>query len=111
MQLQQFIYVLEVAKCGSMNKAARNLFISQPNLSSSIANLERELDITIFTRTSKGVEVTEEGKLLTKYARSILGQTEQLKNIFSKVDNQDDIAVIEVSQSKSLYLKIGRAHV
>jgi len=49
-----------------MNKAAQNLFISQPNLSSSIANLEKELGIYIFNRTSRGVQVTQDGKVLIK---------------------------------------------
>lgn len=103
MQLQQLKYVLEIAKTGSMNKAAQNLFISQPNLSSAISNLEKELDITIFNRTNKGVEVTSEGKLLLKYAKSILGQVDQLKSVYS-ADNREDISIIEVSQGKHLYL-------
>lgn len=104
MQLQQLMYVLEVAKVGSMNKAAQNLFISQPNLSSSIGNLEKELGIYIFNRTSKGVEVTEDGKVLIKYARSILGQVDHLKTIYSKKESHEEITALEVSQSKSLYL-------
>lgn len=104
MQLQQLIYVLEVAKVGSMNKAAQNLFISQPNLSNSIANLEKELGIYIFNRTSRGVEVTQDGKVLIKYARSILGQVNHLKSIYSEEGSKEEITVLEVSQSKSLYL-------
>lgn len=103
MQLQQLKYVLEIAKTGSMNKASHNLFISQPNLSSAISNLEKELDITIFNRTNKGVEITSEGKLLLKYAKSILGQVDQLKSIYN-TDNKEEISTIEVSQSKHLYL-------
>lgn len=103
MQLQQLKYVLEIAKTGSMNKAAHNLFISQPNLSNSISNLEKELDITIFNRTNKGVEVTSEGKLLLKYAKSILGQVDQLKSVYN-TDIKEEMSIIEVSHGKHLYL-------
>lgn len=103
MQLQQLSYIVEVAKTGSMNKAAQHLFISQPNLSSAIANLERELNVKIFNRTNKGVEITPEGTLLLKYARSILGQVDQLKDFYSE-DHKEQLTVMDISQTKSLYV-------
>ncbi|WP_411745719.1 LysR family transcriptional regulator, partial [Reinekea sp.] len=57
MTLQQLKYVLEVASKGSMNEAARSLFISQPRLSTAIKELERDVKITIFIRTNRGVTV------------------------------------------------------
>lgn len=98
MQLQQLRYVLEVENTGSMNKAAKNLFVSQPNLSSAISNLEKELNIQIFDRTNKGVEVTADGKLLIQYAKSILGQVEQLKKAYG-VEDRQHVNFLEISQT------------
>ena len=54
MTLQQISYILTIAKTGSMNKAAEALFVSQPSLTSAVRELEGELGITVFQRTSKG---------------------------------------------------------
>ncbi len=62
MTLLQMSYILEVDRCGSMNRAARNLFLSQSALSAAIAEVERELGVTIFLRTNRGVTLTEEGR-------------------------------------------------
>ena len=61
MTLQQIYYLLEVAKTGSINKSAEKLFVSQPTLTAAIKDVESELDITIFRRTSRGVRLTREG--------------------------------------------------
>ena len=58
MTFSQLNYVMEVSRCGSINKAASKLFVSQSNLSNSIHELEKELDIKIFLRSSKGIELT-----------------------------------------------------
>ena len=62
MTLQQILYALTIAECGSMNKASEKLFIVQPTLTSAIQELENELGLTIFLRTRKGVIPTPEGK-------------------------------------------------
>lgn len=74
MTLQQLKYALEVASKGSMNEAARSLFISQPRLSNAIKELEKEIKITIFIRTNRGVTVTNEGAEFLGYARQVLQQ-------------------------------------
>ena len=51
-------YAVEVAKTGSLNKAAEKLFMAPPNLSRSIKELESDLGITIFERSQKGVTLT-----------------------------------------------------
>lgn len=61
MTLQQVLYALTIAECGSMNKASEKLFIVQPTLTSAIQELENEIGITIFLRTRKGVIPTPEG--------------------------------------------------
>lgn len=72
-----------VSETGSMNEAAKRLFITQPSLSSSIKDLELEIGIQIFSRSSKGVTLTEEGKEFLGYARQILGQVELLEERYS----------------------------
>ena len=55
MQIQQLTYFVAIAEQGSINKAAEKLFVTQPNLSKAISNLENELKVRIFNRTNKGV--------------------------------------------------------
>ena len=62
MTLQQLRYVITVAKKGSISEAAKELFISQPSLSNAIKELEKEMQIVIFSRTNKGIVVSEEGR-------------------------------------------------
>lgn len=81
MKLQQLRYAIEIEKWGSLSKAAKKLFISQPNLSTAIKDLETEFGITIFKRNNRGVQVTEKGQALLIYARSILNQCEEMKHI------------------------------
>ena len=73
-------YAVEVAKAGSINKAAEKLLIAQPNLSRSIKDLENELGITVFERQPSGMELTPEGDEFIGYARTILKQIEELDN-------------------------------
>jgi len=77
--LQQLKYVLEVASKGSMNEAARSLFISQPRLSNAIKELEKDIKITIFIRTNRGVTVTNKGAEFLGYARQVLQQFNMLE--------------------------------
>ena len=69
MTFQQLSFVVEVARCESINKAAEQLYTSQSNVSNSIKSLEEELGIQIFLRTKKGVSVTAEGREFLSYAR------------------------------------------
>ena len=62
MQIQQLTYFVAIAEQGSINKAAEKLFVTQPNLSKAISNLENELKVRIFNRTNKGVVLTDEGQ-------------------------------------------------
>lgn len=84
MQLQQLMYVIAVADHGSINKAAEALFVTQPNLSKAISNLESELNIHIFDRHNKGVTLTEQGKKLYQYALSIVDQINLIQGIAVK---------------------------
>ncbi|MDO5011404.1 MAG: LysR family transcriptional regulator, partial [Intestinibacter bartlettii] len=79
MTLQQLKYVLAVADKGSINEAAKSLFISQPSLSNSIKELEQELHITIFVRTNRGMTLTNDGYEFIGYARQVIQQYEMLE--------------------------------
>ncbi|OXM14334.1 LysR family transcriptional regulator [Paenibacillus herberti] len=80
MTLQQLRYIIEVAVRGSMNEAARRLFISQPSLSKAVQELEQELQITIFRRTNKGIELSLEGTEFLAYARQVVEQADLLES-------------------------------
>ena len=57
-----------VARCGSLSRAARELYVSQPAVSQSMHRLEDCLGCTLFTRTSRGITLTSEGRILFSYA-------------------------------------------
>lgn len=84
MQIQQLTYFVAIAEQGSINKAAEKLFVTQPNLSKAISNLENELKVRIFNRTNKGVALTDEGKKLYQYARTIINQMELIQGLSEK---------------------------
>jgi DNA-binding transcriptional LysR family regulator len=79
LNLQQLKYALEVGSKGSMNEAAKSLFISQPSLSNAIKELEKEIKITLFIRTNRGVTITNEGAEFLGYARQVLQQFNMLE--------------------------------
>lgn len=82
MTLQQLKYAVEIASCDSFGIAARKLFITQPSLSKSIRELEEELHIQLFTRTSRGISVTHDGTAFLGYARQVLEQIDLLERRF-----------------------------
>jgi DNA-binding transcriptional LysR family regulator len=75
MTLQQLKYFIEVVNCGSINKAAEGLFIAQPSLSNAIKDLETELGLELFTRTPKGITLTQDGVEFMGYARGVAEQS------------------------------------
>lgn len=82
MNIAYLRYVSEVQKSGSITKAAQNLYMGQPNLSKAIKELEKEIGITIFRRTSKGVETTRRGEEFLAYANTILSQIDELESLY-----------------------------
>ena len=82
MNLMHVKYAVEVARLGSLNKAAESLMIAQPNLSRSIKELEAELGITIFQRSAKGMILTAEGEEFMDTARDILHRIERLERSY-----------------------------
>ena len=85
MTLQQIKYVITVAETGSMNKAAEELFVAQPTLTAAIHELEKEVGITIFIRTSRGVFLTSEGQEFLNDARQLYQEYEWISDKYSDV--------------------------
>lgn len=83
MTLQQLRYLIAISEHGSINAAAQNLYVSQSNLSTAIKELERELGITIFTRSNRGVTLTNDGTELLGYARQVIEQADMLEARYS----------------------------
>lgn len=83
MNILHLRYAVEVAATGSINKAAENLYMGQPNLSRAIRELEESLGITIFHRTPKGIHITQDGIEFLHQAKSILDQVEKMENYYS----------------------------
>lgn len=79
MRLQQLEYIIKIVETGSMNEAAKQLFITQPSLSNAVRDLEKEMGITIFIRNPKGITLTKDGVEFLSYARQILEQKSLLE--------------------------------
>ncbi|MBT1176447.1 LysR family transcriptional regulator [Bifidobacterium callimiconis] len=79
MTLLQLKYIVKIVECGSMNEASHELYISQPALSSAVKELEKEMGIEIFTRSSQGIALTVDGAEFLTYARQVLDQTALLE--------------------------------
>lgn len=84
MTLVQLHYLITIAETNSMNKAAEQLYVSQPSLTSSMKELEKELGISLFYRSGRGVTLTNEGTEFLLYAKQIYGQYETVLEKYEK---------------------------
>ena len=75
MTLQQLRYIIEIAQSGSISLAAQRLYITQPSLSKSVADLEKEMGITIFYRSSRGVMLSPDAVSYTHLSHTLSGQS------------------------------------
>ena len=82
MTLQHLRYAVCIAEQKSMNKAAAQLFITQPTLSSTIKDLEEEIGIQLFVRSNRGVSITPQGEEFLGYARQMVEQYRLLEDRF-----------------------------
>ena len=99
MNLMHLKYAVEVEKTRSISKAAENLFMSQPNLSRAIKELEETLGITIFKRTSKGMSLTPQGEEFMQYARKIIFQVDEVENMYRNGKNEKQIFSVSVPRA------------
>ncbi|GAA2868511.1 LysR family transcriptional regulator [Streptosporangium fragile] len=81
MNLQQLRYVVATAEHRTMTDAARSLYIAQPALSRAIRDLERELGMTLFARSGRGVVVTAQGRRVVKLAREALDAVREIESL------------------------------
>lgn len=86
MNILHLRYIIEVEKTQSISKAAENLYMNQPNLSRAIKELEENLEIQIFKRTSKGITVTPDGEEFLIHAKKIIKQIDDVEDIYKNKD-------------------------
>ncbi len=84
MTIQQLRYAVTISELGSLNKASEVLYVAQPSLTSSVQELEKELGITIFSRSGRGVTLTNDGIEFIRYAREVLHQYDVLLEKFGR---------------------------
>ena len=84
MTIQQLRYAVTISEVGSLNKASEILYVAQPSLTSAIRELEKELDVTLFSRSGRGVTLTNEGTEFIRHARQVLQQYDGLLERFGK---------------------------
>lgn len=101
-----------VARTGNISKAAKELYISQPAISKAISKLEQNLDVSLFTRNSRGVRLTEEGEILHEYTKKAFASIIAGEDTIRKI-NELEIGHIRIGVSTTLckyilltYLKI-----
>lgn len=84
MTIQQIHYAITISERGSFNKAAEVLYVAQPSLTNAIRELEKELGITIFYRSGRGVTLTNDGEEFIQYARQLYQQYDQILDKYGK---------------------------
>lgn len=106
MTIQQLKYLVEISKYGTINMAAKHLFISQPTISKAIKELENELGILIFYRDNKKrLQFTTDGTELLWYARDLVGQAENIENTFFTKNKKDYVRLTISSQHYAFVVK------
>ncbi len=102
MNILHMKYALEVAKAGSITKASKVLFVAPPNISRSVKELETDLGIEIFIRTTKGVKLTPEGEEFINFAQRILGQIEAQEQFYK--NDLPKVQKFSVSVPRACYI-------
>ena len=92
MTLTQLNYIITIAETRSINKAAERLYVSQPSLTSAVQELEKELGITLFYRSGRGVTLTNDGAEFLLYARQLYSEYEGILERYGKKrDTEEEI--------------------
>ncbi len=102
MNILHMKYAVEVAKAGSLSKASESLLIAVPNISRSIKELEADLGITIFDRTTKGMCLTPAGEEFMNFAQAILTQIESVESYYK--DGTDKKQSFSISVPRACYI-------
>lgn len=97
MRLEQLKYIIEIAECKSISKAAKKLYISQPSLSKAVSHLEAELGTTLFVRHQHGITLTTEGEKITQKAKYILETINEIKEIPNDLKQEQPPTILKIS--------------
>lgn len=100
-QLSHYHIFYTTARCGSISRAAKELFISQPAVSKSVKKLEEQLDTTLFIRTKKGVSLTDEGNILYRYISSAFSAIQE-GELHLKRNHELEVGRIRIGVSTTL---------
>ncbi len=84
MTIQQLRYAVAIAEQGSLNRASEILYVAQPSLTGALQELEKELGVTLFARSGRGVTPTNDGTEFLHYARQVLQQYDVLLEKYGK---------------------------
>jgi DNA-binding transcriptional LysR family regulator len=85
MNSKKLNYIITISELQSISKAASQLFISQPSLSNIVSNLEKELGIKLFNRTTNPISLTYAGERYIETAKKILSLEDNLKKELSDI--------------------------
>lgn len=119
MNTEHLIYILEAYKCSSVNKAARNCYISQSHLSAIIKNVENEIGYSLFHRTASGIVATPEGLVFMSHAEKIVTERNNILKIPESMAESDNLSIICARSSfvlqcffdyKKLYPNLNSSH-
>ena len=99
--LSQYKIFYEVAKAGNMSKAAKELYISQPAISKAISKLEDSLGLSLFTRSSRGVQLTSEGEILFEHTREAFDALDRGEQELKRIQ-EFDIGHLRIGVSNTL---------
>ena len=102
MNTQYLRYAVEIEKTRSINKAAENLFMGQPNLSRAIKELEESIGFAIFNRTSRGITVTWQGEEFLQRAKVILKQLDEMESLYTQEQTKKQTFSISVPRASYL---------
>ena len=98
MDINYLEYFVIVAECGSINKAAKKLFMSQPHLSNIIKDLEFSIGTELFERTNRGVTITASGEYFLNHSKAILSEVEKLKEFTPATKKSSDSLRISMTK-------------
>lgn len=102
MNFSDLKYIIEIDKYASISLAAKKMYVAQSNLSRAVKKIEKEFDIVIFERTSRGVITTREGQRFLNHAKEILYQVNSLKKSYS--DLIDHGVSLRISVPRASYI-------
>ena len=99
--LSQYRIFYAVAKTGNISKAAKELFISQPAISKAISKLEESLGLPLFTRNSRGVQLTVEGQVLFSHVSNAFDTLNRGENELRRIKDFN-IGQLKIGVSNTL---------